>query len=213
MSIDFALNAEPRTDKGKGASRRLRGAGRVPAILYGENKESLPLALNHNELLRSLEHEAFYSHVLTVNIDGKAEKAIVRDLQRHPAKPQILHVDLQRVSEDHEIRVVVPLHFVNESMAHGVKQQGGAISHLVTEVEVSCLPAKLPEFIEVDLTELHLNEAIRLSDLQLPEGVALVELTHGAERDLPVVSIHPTRGAEAAGAGEEGEAAPEGGEA
>ena len=145
-------------------------------------------------MLTSLDNEAFYSHVLTIKYDGKSEKAILRDLQRHPYKPAILHVDLQRITEDQEIRVVVPFHFLGENVTPGVKLQGGVISHMITEAEVTCLPAKLPEFIEIDLSHLHINEAVRLSEVRLPEGVRFVELLHGLERDSVVANVHPVRG-------------------
>lgn len=207
MTVEFVLNAEPRGDQGKGASRRLRRQGKVPAILYGAGREPTPIALNHSELLKQLEHEAFYSHVLTVNLGGSTEKAVLRDLQRHPAKPLILHVDLQRVAEGEKIRVHVPLHFINEANCVGVKQGGGVLTHNLVEVEVQCLPQDLPEFIEVDVTNLNVGEAIHLSELVLPAGVELVELLHGAEHDNAVVAVHKGRGPAAEEeAGEGGEA-------
>jgi large subunit ribosomal protein L25 len=207
MQETFELVAEVRADAGKGASRRLRRENKVPAILYGGSNDPVPLTFIHNELLLHLEQEAFYSHVLTVKYDGKAEKAVLRDVQRHPAKPVVLHIDLQRVSEREAIRMNVPLHFINEEVAHGVKQQGGVISHLMTEVEVSCLPKDLPEFIDVDVAELKAGESIHMSELKLPSGVELVELSYGPEHDQPVVNIHMPRGA-----AEEAEGAEEGGE-
>ncbi len=193
MSTDFTLDAQPRDDKGKGASRRLRHAGLLPAILYGAGSEPTMIALKQNEVFHSLENEAFYSHILTVNVAGKKEQAILRDLQRHPSKPIVLHMDLQRVKADEEIRVHVPLHFKGEDIAPGIKTEGGTVSHLLLEVDVSCLPKDLPEFIEVDISDLHLNESLHLSDLKLPKGVTLVELQHGEEHDNAVVNIHPTR--------------------
>ncbi|GBE11446.1 50S ribosomal protein L25 [bacterium BMS3Abin12] len=193
MEAEFILNAELRSDKGKGASRRLRHANKVPAILYGGDGESTSLTLDHNEILQRLRHEAFYSHVLTVKMPGRQEKAILRDLQRHPSKQQILHVDLQRVSEAEAIHVHVPLRFTGADVSPGVKQSGGVVSHQMVEVEVECLPADLPEFIEVDLSDLELGGAIHLSELKLPEGVSVVELMHGAEHDQPVTSIHARR--------------------
>ncbi len=211
MKDQFVLTAKPRAHQGKGASRRLRHQGEVPAILYGAGKAPVAITLDHTEFSLGLKNEAFYSHVLTVNLDGNVEKAILRDLQRHPHKPVILHADFQRVMEDEEIRVNVPLHFVGEDVAIGVKQQGGHVSHLMTEVEVSCLPRDLPEYINVDVSGLELNESIRLSELALPDGVSLVELSHGAERDQPMVTISPARqevpeaAEEEAVEGEEGE--------
>ena len=218
MSEDFVLNAELRADTGKGASRRLRHAGKVPAILYGAGKEPTALTLIHNELAHQVENEAFFSHILKVNVDGKGEQAIVKDLQRHPSRPVIMHIDLQRVSATEKIRVQVPIHFVNEDKAPGVKE-GGLITHSVTEVEIACLPGNLPEYIEVDLSGLELNDIFHLTDIKLPEGTELVELTHGEGHDQPVASVHMPRaaketseeeeGAEAAGEGESSEPAAE----
>jgi len=206
MSVDFVLNAERRTDEGKGASRRLRRTGRVPGVVYGAGKDAVSISLNHKDLWKDLESEAFYSHILTVKLDGGSEQVILKDLQRHPSKPVILHIDLQRVSANQAIRVHVPLHFEGEEVAPGVKE-GGVVSHSLTEVEVSCLPKDLPEFISVDLSKLDINEPVHLSDLKLPAGVDIVELAH--EHDLPVVSIHMPRAAkeveEEAPAEEEGE--------
>jgi large subunit ribosomal protein L25 len=193
MEDEFILNAELRSEKGKGASRRLRRANKVPAILYGGGGEPTSLTLDHNEILQRLRHEAFYSHVLTVKMPDRQEKAILRDLQRHPSKPRILHMDLQRVSEAEAIRVHVPLRFTGSDAAPGIRQSGGVVSHQMVEIEVECLPATLPEFIEVDLSDLQLGEAIHLSELKLPKGVAIVELMHGAEHDQPVTSIHARR--------------------
>jgi large subunit ribosomal protein L25 len=207
MAVSFELNAELRNDMGKGASRRLRRAGQVPAILYGGAEEPQALTLDHNQLLRSLEHEAFYSHILSVNVGGTETRAVLRDLQRHPSKPQIMHVDLLRVSATEKLRMYVPLHFLGEEVAPGVKLGGGMVMHELVEVEVECLPQNLPEFIEVDVSALQLNESLHLSDLRTPEGVTLVELARGEAHDLGVVSIHARRGG-----GEEEEAAAPGAE-
>jgi len=205
MSESFVVDAEVRDDMGKGASRRLRRDGKMPGVLYGAGKDAVSITVDHNELSKHLEHEAFFSHILTVNLAGKAEKAVLKDLQRHPSKPVLLHVDFQRVSESEKLRMQVPLHFLNEEECPGVKA-GGLATHNITEVEVSCLPKDLPEFIEVDLAGLDMDQSIHLSNLSLPAGVELVQLAHGAEHDLPVVSIHLTRGArDAAAASEEGE--------
>jgi len=205
MAISFELNAESRTDTGKGASRRLRHAGKVPAIIYGGNKDPEALTLSHNELLRNLEHEAFYSHILTIRTGGGTTSAILRDLQRHPSRPLIMHVDLQRVSADEKLKTQVPLHIIGEDTSPGVKA-GGLVSHEQTEVEVECLPKDLPEFLEVDISGLAVGETLHLSDLQVPEGVTLLELERGEDHDLNVVSIHAKRSG-----GDEEEA--EGGEA
>lgn len=199
MRSDYVLNAEVRVGKGRQASRRLRRAGKVPAILYGGGDEPIPLEVEHKELQWNLEHEAFYSQVLSVKFKDKIERAILRDLQRHPSKPQVLHFDLQRVRVDEEIRVNIPLHFLGEETAVGVKLQGGVVSHLLTEVEVACLPEKLPEYIEVNLSNLQVNETIRLSELVLPQGVELVELVHGEQHDHLIVTISPPKVEEAAG--------------
>ncbi|MEJ2362071.1 MAG: 50S ribosomal protein L25/general stress protein Ctc [Gammaproteobacteria bacterium] len=204
---DFVLTAELRNDKGKGASRRLRSAGMVPAIMYGGHQEPTSISLIHNELAHQLENEAFFSHILTIKLEGKDENAIVKDVQRHPSKPVVLHIDLQRVSATENIRVHVPLHFINEATAPGVKA-GGLVAHSVNEVEVQCLPKDLPEFLEVDLGDLDLNQIIHLSDIKLPAGVELVELAHGEEHDQAVASIHLPRAAK-----EATEEAEEGGEA
>jgi large subunit ribosomal protein L25 len=204
MAISFELNAEPRNDTGKGASRRLRRDGKVPAILYGGSQEPQALSLNHNQVLRNLEHEAFYSHILDINIGGTGTRAVLRDLQRHPSRPTILHVDLLRVSATETLRMHVPLHFLGEDIAPGVKLAGGMVMHELIEVEVECLPQNLPEYIEVDVSGLHLGESLHLSDLKVPQGVTLVELARGEDHDLGVVSIHARRG----GGDEEEAAAP-----
>ncbi|MCL5668728.1 MAG: 50S ribosomal protein L25/general stress protein Ctc [Gammaproteobacteria bacterium] len=191
MAIDFELVAETRNAKGKGASRRLRRADKVPGIIYGGEKPAVSVILEHNSLLKHLEHEAFYSHILTVKLDGKEEKAVLRDLQRHPHKPRIVHLDLQRVSATQKLRMRVPLHFTGADIAPGVKQSGGVVSHLISDLEVSCFPQHLPEFIEVDLSQVKLNESVHLSHLKLPEGVELVALAHGDDR--AVASIHMPR--------------------
>ncbi len=212
MSESFILEAEPRTDQGKGASRRLRREGKVPAVIYGAGKEPASISLKHNELIHQLENEAFFSHILTVKLGGSEEQAILKDLQRHPSKPVVLHVDFQRVSASEKIRVHVPLHFINEEKSPGVKA-GGLVSHNVVEVEVSCLPKDLPEFIEVDLAELELDGTIHLTDLKLPAGVELLELMHGEGHDQSVVNIHLPRGAKEEHEAEEGEEAGEEGAA
>ena len=196
MSIDFTLDAEPRSDLGKGASRRLRRSGRVPAILYGTGVDPESISLEHNKIRHNLENEAFYSHILTVNLEGKKQKVILRDLQRHPAKPVILHMDFLRVSDDQEINIHVSLHFIGEEICHGVKMEGGQISHQISEVEVICLPKNIPEFIEVDLTKLHIGDSIHLSEIKLPEGIVLAALTHGEGHDQQVVNVHATKVAE-----------------
>ncbi|MBK8163738.1 MAG: 50S ribosomal protein L25/general stress protein Ctc [Gammaproteobacteria bacterium] len=215
MNVSFELNAQVRHDSGKGASRRLRREGKVPAIMYGSGQQPVSLVLDHDAVRHSLENEAFYSHILTVNVDGQAVQAVLKDLQRHSYRPIIMHMDLQRISETEELRMHVPLHFIGEASAPGVKLGGGIVSHLVTDVEVTCLPRHLPEYLEVDVSSLQLNETLHLSDIKLPEGVRIIALTHGAEHDLPVVSIHVPRAAVEAEAAPAAEAvaAPAAGEA
>jgi len=207
MSI-FELEAESRSDMGKGASRRLRRDGKVPAIMYGGDADPQSISLIHSELLKSLDHEAFYSHILTVKVDGKATKAVLRDMQRHPSKPVIMHMDFQRIDEKKPIRVHVPLHFAGEETAPGVKA-GGMVNHELIEVELEVLPKHLPEFIEVDISGMEVGESVHLTDLKLPESGVLVELGRGEGHDLPVVSMHARRG----GGDDEGTEAAEGGEA
>jgi large subunit ribosomal protein L25 len=205
MAISFELNAEPRTDMGKGASRRLRHAGKVPAILYGGDTEPEALTLSHNQLIRNLEHEAFYSHILTVRVGDAQTQAILRDLQRHPSRSAILHVDLQRVNMSEALRTHVPLHFLGEETAPGVKA-GGLVMHELTDVEVECLPNDLPEFIAVDISGMQVGDSIHLSQLAMPAGVTLVELARGEDHDLAVVAIHAKRGGVEEETGAEGEA-------
>lgn len=192
---DFTLVAVKREDAGKGASRRLRREqGLLPAIVYGGDKAPTNITLEHKELIKHLEHEAFYSHVITLKIDGEDESVILKDLQRHPAKALVLHADFLRVSEKSKITVNVPLHFINESTSKGVKQSGGIVAHTMTELEVSCLPSALPEFIEVDLANVDVGETVHISDLKLPAGVSSVALAQGADHDLPVASINKPKG-------------------
>jgi large subunit ribosomal protein L25 len=186
MIETFELIAESRSDTGKGASRRLRRTGMVPGIVYGGHKDPEPIALGHNTLLRHLEHEAFYSHVLTVKVGDVESKVVLKDLQRHPAKPFVMHADFQRVSADEKLRMMVPLHFINEASSLGVKA-GGQVSHNLTEVEVACLPRDLPEFIAVDIADMDLGDILHLSEMPLPEGVTLA---HAPDPDVPVVIIH-----------------------
>jgi large subunit ribosomal protein L25 len=192
--VDFSLNANARNDLGKGASRRLRrNADLVPAIVYGGDKAPQNIALAARELKKALENEAFYSHVIKLSIDGKKEDVLLKALQRHPAKPVIMHADFLRVVAGHEVTVHVPLHFINEDSCVGVKKSGGVISHTMTEVEVNCLPKDLPEFIEVDMAGVDLNQIVHLSDLKLPKGVSIPFLAQGPDHDLPVANVHAAR--------------------
>ncbi len=190
MAEEFDLIAEIREDQGKGASRRLRREGKVPAIIYGAGRPPRSLAFDHNKVLRQLENESFYSSVLNIKVGEKSQAAILKDLQRHPARNVIMHMDFQRIVEDQEIRMNVPLHFIGEDVAPGVKLGGGSVSHLRTDVEVVCLPKHLPEFLEVDVSNLELDAMIHLSEIKLPEGVEIPELAQGPEHDHAVVSIH-----------------------
>ena len=208
MSDIIELTAELRTTVGKGASRRLRRLeGKVPAIIYGGEGEAVMLSLSSNELSKAMQVEAFYSQVLNVSIDGKSEQAVVRDLQRNPADERVQHVDFQRVRANVAITVSVPLHFINEESCVGVKMQGGTLTRTLTEVEVSCLPASLPEYIEVDMAEVESGTSVHLSDLNIGEDVTIIALTLGEDRDIPVASVTAKRGG--AGDGEEASATEE----
>jgi len=189
---EFVLTAEVRGEdmQGKGASRRLRHEKKVPAVIYGAGKDAQPITLNHNELWRNLLEEAFYSQIITVNFGSRKEQVILRDLQRHPAKPLVLHADLQRIRANEALTVVIPLHFINEETSIGVKEQGGAVNYTMNDVEVSCLPKDLPEYIEVDLQNIEVGQVVHLSELTVPEGVTLTALEHGEEHDLTVASIY-----------------------
>lgn len=193
---DFTLDAQAREVVGKGASRRLRReAALVPAIIYGGKKKPQNITVSHKELTRHLESEAFYSHIITLNVDGKSENVILKDLQRHPAKAKLLHADFLRVSKTQKITVSVPLHFLNEDTCKAVKLGGGNVAHTMTQLEVSCLPGDLPEFIEVDLADLEMGQILHISDLKLPKGVESVALSHGPDHDLPVVTVNKPKGA------------------
>jgi large subunit ribosomal protein L25 len=191
MRSIFEVSAESRNDQGKGASRRLRHAGKVPAIMYGAGGTPTALALSHQKLILLVDNEKFYSTIVTVNVDGAKQHVIVKDVQMHPAKNAIVHVDLQRVLEDQPIRLHLPIHFLNEASSPGVKLQGGSVSHMRSDIEISCLPKDLPEALEVDLGAMGLNEPVMLSQLKLPPDVTIPDLAHG--HDAPVVVIHPPR--------------------
>lgn len=190
----FELDAEVRSDLGKGASRRLRRAEKVPAILYGGEQEPVSLTLAHNKVIQAQEFEAFYSHILTLNIGGEKVEALLKDVQRHPYKPKILHLDFLRVDATHTVTTHVPVHFINEDKAPSIKTHGGHAEHHINDVEVACLPSLLPEFIEVDLTAVELGQTLHLSDLVLPEGVTLVELAKGEDHDQAVVTVKAAKG-------------------
>ena len=200
---NFKLDASVRTDLGKGASRRLRREDKLPGIIYGGEEAPVSITLDHNKVNNSADFEAFYSHVLELNLDGKVVEVLVKDMQRHPYKPKIMHIDFQRVIAGEDVHTNVPLHFVNEEASAAVKA-GGIAEHHVTEIEVTCLPKNLPEFIEVDMAAVEMGQTLHLSDLTLPAGVSSVELAKNDEaHDLAVVTVKPAP--KAADAEEDGE--------
>ncbi len=194
MRIAFELSAEPRNDQGKGASRRLRHSGKVPAILYGAHAEPTRLALEHHKLLALVSDEKFYSSIINIQVGAQQQPVIVKDVQMHPARNAVVHVDLQRVLEHEKIRLHLPIHFRGEAAAPGIKTQGGVVSHHMADMEVVCLPKDLPEHIELDLSGMSLNDTLYVSDIKVPPGVTISALAHGA--NPPVVSIHAPRVAE-----------------
>jgi large subunit ribosomal protein L25 len=207
MSGEFVLDAAVRGDAGKGASRRLRHQHLVPGIIYGGDKAPRTISLSHKDLTKALENEGFFSHLITLNVDAEAEEVILKDLQRHPSKPRILHADFLRVVRGRKIHVHIPLHFINEDKCYGVKTQGGMIQHNANELHVSCLPKDLPEFIEVDMTKYHVGESVHISELALPEGVESIDLSHGPEHDLPVATVLASKVGAAGDGAEDAESA------
>ena len=194
MSTDFTLNAKGREDTGKGASRRLRRlAGEIPAIIYGGKEQAAQISLAHKDVVKALENEGFYSQVISLSVDGTAEDVIIKDIQRHPAKAIILHMDFFRVSKTTKLTTRIPLHFINEDTCVGVKLSGGLIAHSMTELEVQCLPKDLPEYLEVDMAEIDLGQTVHISDIKLPNGVESVALSHGEDHDLPVATVNKPR--------------------
>jgi large subunit ribosomal protein L25 len=187
MTMAIEVTATPRGVQGRGASRRLRHSGRVPAILYGADKPAQNIELDHNELAQHLKHESFHASILSLSVEGEKHQVLLRDVQMHPWRAQVLHVDFQRVARDRKIHMKVPLHFLNQEIAPGVKTGGGAVNHVLSEIDVSCLPDDLPEFIEVDLSNLQLGHSIHLSELTLPKGVESTQLRGGD--DAVVVTI------------------------
>ena len=190
MADKFDLVADIREDSGKGASRRLRREDKVPAIIYGAGRPPRALVFDHNKVIKQLENESFYSSVLNIKVGEKSQAAIVKDLQRHPSLPRIMHIDLQRIVEDEVIRMNVPIHLIGADVAVGVKDGGGKVSHMRTDVEVVCLPKDLPEYLELDISELELDGLMYLTDIPLPEGVEIPELAQEVEQVQPIVSIH-----------------------
>ena len=189
MKKVFEVQAQTRTDVGRGASRRLRRDGQLPAIVYGAGKDVASITLDHNEMMTHLKHEAFYSHILALKVDGKKENVVLKDLHRHPFKPRLLHADFLRVKAGEALTMKVPLHFLGEEACLGVKA-GGKISHAMTSIEVVCMPKDLPEFINVDVSALEMDAAIHLSEIKLPEGVKIVALEQEGDHDTAIVSVH-----------------------
>jgi large subunit ribosomal protein L25 len=197
MSTDFILQAKGRKDTGKGASRRLRRlAGEVPAIVYGGKKNPTKIALTHKDVAKALENEAFFSSIISLDIEGASEDVIIKDIQRHPFKKIVLHMDFFRVSKTTVLQTKVPLHFINEDTCPGVKLGGGIVAHTMTDIEIQCLPKNLPEFIEVDMAEVDLGDIVHISDIVLPEGVESVALNLGADHDLSVATINKPKAVE-----------------
>ncbi len=190
MAKDFDLIADIREDAGKGASRRLRRQGKVPAIIYGAGRPARALTFDHNRVVQQIENEKFFSSVLHIKVGGKSQAAIIKDIQRHPAKRMIMHMDFQRIVEDQPIRMNVPIHLVGADVAVGVKQGGGTVSQMRNDVEIVCLPKHLPEYLDLDISELELDGLMYLADIKLPEGVEIPELAQEDAQDQPVVSIH-----------------------
>lgn len=212
MSDDIVVKAESRSVFGKGASRRLRNQNLVPAVIYGDSKDPQSIQLKHNEVTKHLENEAFYSQLLQVSVDGgEPARSILRDVQRHPYKQQILHMDFMRVVAGAELQLSVPLHFLNEDVCAGVKQEGGIISHNENEVSISCRPRDIPENIEIDMAEMNVGDTVHLSDLKMPEGVRLLDLAEAhddsdrvvASVNAPRVEVEPEEGDEAEAASAE----------
>jgi large subunit ribosomal protein L25 len=203
MATQHEIKATVRADAGKGASRRLRRTGQVPAVVYGGHAEPTSIEILHNTVWLASAHEWFYSSIIDLNVDGKVQKVILRDMQRHPVKPLIMHMDFLRVSADEAIRVRVPLHFLNQDTSPAGKAGGVVITHEVNEVEVACLPANLPEYIELDLSGLKAGDTVHLSDIKLPAGVEIPELKLGKEHDVAVVIARQSKAGESDEAAEE----------
>jgi len=195
MSISFELAASIRKDLGKGATRRLRKQEMVPAVIYGAGADPVSITLGHNQLMHSTENEAFFSHILSIDVEGKKEKVIIKALQRHPAKSVLMHADFMRVSMKEKLKVHVPIHFIGEEEAPGAKQ-GGVVTHSMVDVEIQCLPKDLPEFVEVDVSALEIGDSLHLSDIKLTKGLEVVALMQGEDHDLQVVAIQANRAAE-----------------
>lgn len=194
MRIGFEIQADSRDDQGKGASRRLRRRGKVPAIIYGGKLEPRQITLDHQNLMTMIENEKLYSSIIRIKVGAESQEAIIKDVQMHPAKNSIVHIDLQRVLENEKIRIHLPIHFHGAAGSPGVKTEGGVVSHRISDVEVACLPKDLPESLELDLSQMKLNDTKFLSDIALPGGVVIPQLQQG--RNIAVVSVHAPRAAE-----------------
>lgn len=192
--MQYEFNAQARTLQGTGASRRLRKTGRVPGVVYGGEKAAQAIDIDHNEIWHKLRQEAFHSSVLKMNLAGANETVLLRDIQMHPFKRQILHLDFQRVDATHKLHTKVPLHFINGDVAPGVKLQGGIVSHVLTEIDIKCLAGDLPEFIEVDLKDLSAGHSLHLSAIKLPKGV---EVASHKDDDPVLAAISIPRGSKA----------------
>jgi len=196
MSQKLTLDAEPREDLGKSASRRHRRLEKlVPAIIYGGKKDPQPLTVIEKDFEKALQNEAFFSQVIEIKVDGASEKAVLKDLQRHPAKNRIIHADFLRIDDKVQIKMNIPIHFMNEEKCYGVKMEGGLVQHQATDIEVQCLPGDIPEFISVDMEDVKIGEIVHLSDISLPEGVVSVALALGEDYDLAVASVIAPKGA------------------
>jgi large subunit ribosomal protein L25 len=201
MSNAFELNASARNDLGKGASRRLRRlADLVPAIIYGGAPAPESISIPHKDILKATMNEAFFSHIITLVVDGKSQQVVIKALQRHPAKPRIMHADFQRVDSTHTITVKVPVHLINEDKCKGVKIGGGSILKTMSELEIVCLPQDLPEYLEIDMTDIGVGESVHISQIKFPKGVSSVDLAHGHDSDHSVVAVQAPRGGAAEGA-------------
>lgn len=199
MSTNFAVVAESRELQGKGASRRLRRLqNALPAVVYGANKPAQSIQLITKDFVRLLQNEAFFAHIIDISIDGKSEKVVLKDIQRHPVSTLPIHADFLRIDATHKITMKVPLHFVNEEACVGVKTGGGSINHLSNDIEISCLAKDLPEFIEVDLLNLEVGHSLHISEITLPADVESVALSHGTEHDLALVTVLAPKGTSAA---------------
>ncbi|TXI17446.1 MAG: 50S ribosomal protein L25/general stress protein Ctc [Nitrosomonas sp.] len=200
--MKIEISADKREMQGKGASRRLRRTGKVPAIIYGGDQEAQSIEMDHNDLFHKLKLEAFHASVLSLSVSGNKEQVLLRDIQMHPYKQQVLHVDFQRINKNKKIHMKVPLHFINAEISPGVKISGGIVSHIMNEVDVSCLPADLPEYISIDLAELTAGHTLHLSDLVLPDGVEIVALARGDNSPVATIVIPRSALSEEAAAAE-----------